>query len=565
MLPSSSTASPRAAQLERALLLGCLAAYLLAGLFGRGLWKADEPYSFGMVWNFLTTPDWLVPRVGTAPFMEKPPLMYWTGALTARLATPWLSAPDGARLAVLGWMLVTLAALAWLTERLLPGRLREAVLALLGMLGVVQHSHLLIADVPQLAGATLGLAGLAAQLHDNRHPWRRGLLFGSGLGIAFMSKGLLVPGVLGLTGLLCALCWPRRLVEPEGRHWLLAASLAALPWLLIWPALLWHRAPELFHTWLWTNNIGRFFGLEARNSDTDGLASSLADLLALSFPTGLILLGATLWQLYRRGGSPLKRLGRHPGLATVVLYAVVCLAVLLKSAVFRSLYLLPLFPALALLAARLQPPPVLAALGRTLGLAFWTPVIALLALGGFGLALRWPLPWPALVRDHLPLAERLPVGLLAWTLAALALLGWGLALGLHRRLAPGSLWFVGLTVSWSLANSLWLPWVDLGNSYARPFTELQRALPRTDCVASYGLGESERSMLHVYAGYPPLERTALRQVPCQVLVVQDEWHQAVAVPPGWQLLWQGARPGNLKERFRAFRVLPGGFSGVGLR
>ncbi len=538
------------------MLLGCLAAYLLAGLFGRGLWKADEPYSFGMVWNFLTTPDWLIPRVGDAPFMEKPPLMYWTGALAARLAAPWLSAPDGARLAVLGWMLVTLAALAWLTERLLPGRRREAVLALLGMLGVVQHSHLLIADVPQLAGATLGLAGLAAQLHDNRHPWRQGLLFGSGLGIAFMSKGLLVPGVLGLTGLLCALCWPQRLVEPATRRWVLAAILAALPWLLIWPLLLWHRAPELFHTWLWTNNIGRFFGLEARNSDTDGLASSLADLLALSFPTGLILLGATLWQLYRRGGSPLKRLGRHPGLATVVLYALVCLAVLLKSAVFRSLYLLPLFPALALLAARLQPPPALAALGRTLGLAFWTPIITLLALGGFGLALGWPLPWPALVRDHLPLAERLPVGLLAWTLAALALLGWGLALGLHRRLATGSLWFVGLTVSWSLANSLWLPWVDLGNSYARPFTALQQVLPRADCVASYGLGESERSMLHVYSGYPPLELTALRPVPCQVLVVQDEWHEAVVVPPGWQLLWQGARPGNLKERFRAFTVSP---------
>ena len=85
------------------MLLGCLAAYLLAGLFGRGLWKADEPYSFGMVWNFLTTPDWLIPRVGDAPFMEKPPLMYWTGALAARLSAPWLSAPDGARLAVLGW------------------------------------------------------------------------------------------------------------------------------------------------------------------------------------------------------------------------------------------------------------------------------------------------------------------------------------------------------------------------------------------------------------------------------------------------------------------------------
>jgi len=556
VLPSSSPASPRAAQLERALLLSCLAAYLLAGLFGRGLWKADEPYSFGMVWNFLTTPDWLIPRVGSAPFMEKPPLMYWTGALATRLSSPWLSAPDGARLAVLGWMLVTLAALAWLTQRLLPGRRRQAVLALLGMLGVVQHSHLLIADVPQLAGATLGLAGLAAHLHDNRQPWRHGLAFGSGLGIAFMSKGLLVPGVLGLTGGLCALCWPQRLVEPEGRRWLLAASLAALPWLLIWPALLWREAPELFHTWLWTNNIGRFCGLEARNSDSDGLLSSLADLAALSFPTGLILLGATLWRLHHRGGSPLRRLGRQPGLATVVLYTVVCLAVLLKSAVFRSLYLLPLFPALALLAARLEPSPAFARLGRILSLGLWTSVIALLTLGGLGLALGWPLPWPALVRDHLPIDARLPVGLLAWTVALLAVAGWGLVVRVRTTLAPASLWFVGLTISWTLANSLWLPWVDLGNSYARPFTDLQRVLPPTACVASYGLGESERSMLHVYSGYPPVEITDLQQVPCPILVVQDERHEAVAVPGSWQELWEGARPGNLKERFRAFQLRP---------
>ncbi|WP_186309187.1 ArnT family glycosyltransferase [Pseudomonas oryzihabitans] len=558
MLPSSSPASPRAAQLERTLLLGCLAAYLLAGLFGRGLWKADEPYSFGMVWNFLTTPDWLIPRVGTAPFMEKPPLMYWTGALAARLFSPWLDAPDGARLAVLGWMLVTLTALAWLTQQLLPGRVRQALLTLLGMLGVVQHSHLLIADVPQLTGATLGLAGLAAYLHDGQKPWRRGLLFGSGLGIAFMSKGLLVPGVLGLTGGLCALCWPRRLVEPEGRRWVTAAFLAALPWLLIWPLLLWRQAPDLFHTWLWTNNIGRFFGLEARNSDTDGLVSSLADLAALSFPTGLILLGATLWQLYRRGGSPLKRLGRHPGLATVVLYALVCLGVLLKSAVFRSLYLLPLFPALALLAARLEPPPAIARLGRDASLVFWTPVIALLALGGIGLALGWPLPWPALVRDHLPVTEPLTLSPVAWTVALLALAAWGLALGLRARLAPASAWFVGLTISWTLANTLWLPWVDLGNSYAQPFTELRQTLPSTDCVATYGLGESERSMLHVYAGYPPLEQANLRQLPCQLLVVQDEWHEPVTVPGTWQEIWRGARPGNLKERFRAFRLVQQG-------
>ena len=61
-------------------------------------------------------------------------------------------------------------------------------------------------------------------------------------------------------------------------------------------------------------------------------------------------------------------------------------------------------------------------------------------------------------------------------------------------------------------------------------------------------------MLHVYSGYPPQEQASLSQVPCQLLVVQDEWHEPVAVPADWTLFWQGARPGNLKERFRAFSL-----------
>ena len=36
--------------------------------------------------------------------------------------------------------------------------------------------------------------------------------------------------------------------------------MCALPWLTIWPWLLFQRSPQLFVDWMWTHNIGRWFG-----------------------------------------------------------------------------------------------------------------------------------------------------------------------------------------------------------------------------------------------------------------------------------------------------------------
>ena len=65
----------------RSVVVLMLCAYFVAGTFWRAPWKADEPYSFGVVLNIIERGDWVIPNVAFEPFVEKPPLMYWTGAL----------------------------------------------------------------------------------------------------------------------------------------------------------------------------------------------------------------------------------------------------------------------------------------------------------------------------------------------------------------------------------------------------------------------------------------------------------------------------------------------------
>ena len=135
------------ASLPTPLTVGLLAAvFLLAGLFGRDPWKADEPYSFGMTLTFLEGNDWVVPKVAGEPFLEKPPLMYWTGAVTAKVCAPWLPLHDGARVAVLGFVLIALWATARMANDALGREARAPALGLMcGTAGLWLHAHTLMA------------------------------------------------------------------------------------------------------------------------------------------------------------------------------------------------------------------------------------------------------------------------------------------------------------------------------------------------------------------------------------------------------------------------------------
>src|SRR5262249_26499350 len=86
-----------------------------------------------------------------------------------------------------------------------------------------------------------------------------GTVFGLGAGIAFLSKGVFVPGVLAISFLVQWILLPE-LHTRRTVFMLFVSALAASPFLFIWPWFLYAHDPHLFTVWFWDNNIGRFLG-----------------------------------------------------------------------------------------------------------------------------------------------------------------------------------------------------------------------------------------------------------------------------------------------------------------
>lgn len=559
---------PLAGGWQRYLFLILIAAFVVTGLFGRDPWKADEPYSVGMALNFADSQDWIVPRVAGVPFVEKPPLMYWTAALAARAAQGWLPFFDGAQLAVLAWV----GALLWLLARTARcmGGAESGLLActlLLGTLGATEHLHKLTADVPFTVGAMMALAALvgfaagrnpgatnggaraAAELPSSA--FGTGGLLGTGVGMAFMSKGLLVPGVVGLTCVAASL-WPafRNRCYLAMLGW---ALLGALPWLLIWPLLFWHTSHTLFIEWFWDNNFGRFFGFVHLGGARTGCADDVRSLIGLTFPAGWLATAGLLAGL-RKGRW--RTWLDDPVRGVLWLYVAVFVATLSASSSNRDVYMLPMMPALALLAAAVKLP---ARLDRLWALA------ALVLFSAVGVAI-W-LRWGAMVTGHgdvltfglghvLPLDYPLQYSVAGVSAALAMTVLWVIAIVQCLRARIGALLtgFAGLAFAWGVLMSLLLPWLNEARSYRTAFTELRRALPQQyDCMTSYNVGESERAMLDLFAGIQPLPVQSVAQADaCSVLLVLDKAAAPFAAPTGWALLWQGGRQGDTNERFRAF-------------
>src|SRR5437870_2014062 len=189
----------------RLVVLIVVVAYLVSGLIGHDPWKQDETYVASIIHHIYESEDWVVPVSAGQSFMENPPLYFVVAEETADLLERWLPIHDGARLSNLLWMAAVVGCVAAAARLAWPAR-REAdlaaALALLSSLGLVLHAHSLVVDVALLAGFAAGLLGLCLLLQQ---PALGGALFGTGVGIAFLAKGLLGPGSLGLPALVLTL------------------------------------------------------------------------------------------------------------------------------------------------------------------------------------------------------------------------------------------------------------------------------------------------------------------------------------------------------------------------
>ena len=530
------------------LVIVIITVFLFAGTVGHDPWKADEAYVFGMIHSMLDSGDWVVPMLGGESFMEKPPLYYWVATVFARLLSGWMAAPDAARLTSSFFMLVTCGAL-WLTARHWWGRPvgRYAPLALLACFALAPQTHMMLPDVPLLAGFALSAYGFA-RVREN--PVAAGIVLGVGVGIAFLSKGLLGPMAIGATAVLLPLCFRQWRTRPYLAG-LRNALFACLPFIVIWPLALYLRSPLLFREWFWENNLGRFFGFSAVASGTEQTSWFWAHNLPwFTFPA----LPLACWLLWKRRAA----LASHPALQYALVNFGVLMLTLVVSASARVIYALPLLVPLALLAA-----PAAAALPERfdrlwagsamvlfglLSLLVWTAWGIMMATGATP---DWPWLLRVLPAEYLP---RFDLG--AFTIALAATAGTlMLAVGRTRYPASGLFtWTVGLAGFWVLLSTLWMPWLDYGKSYRSVFAAMP--LPEDqNCIASVGLGEGERAMLNYFNGHNTLRREKWPGVGCDLLLVQGYAPKGTGEFDlrGYHQVWEGARPGDNWQRFWLFR------------
>jgi len=526
------------------ILILCLA-WLLPGLVGHDPWKPDEAYTFGVVYEILQGGSWIIPQIAGEAFVDKPPLFHLTAAFSAMFFSPFLPLHDGARLAAGLWISLTLLFTA-LAARELHGPRHGLIgaLLLLGSLGLVVRSHQLITDVAALAGFAMAYYGAALAL---RKSGPGGLWIGTACGIVFMTQGIPEAAMVAAIALLLPLA---------GKHWrtpryaaaLIVAAVAALPWLVIWPALFYQRDPALFDAWLTAENLARFFG--ARNPAA-GLAYYLRILPWYAFPVWPLALWA-LWRARR------QQVLSAPPVTLSALGLGVTLLMLGFAAESRELYALPMLLPLTLMAV-----PGVDALRR--GAAngwYWFSMMAFT----FFILIGWfywgalEIGVPAKLHGHLhTIRPGYDFGFrwLPFVLGLAYSAGWFALLARLKRgpERPLIVWVGGLTAVWALMATLFIGWVDTQKSYRSMIADMNRAMPEQHrCMASRDVGEAQRAMLHYFAGIRTLRvETKPKAFACDLLLVQGRPLDEQMMTADWKKIWEGHRPGDKEERFRLYQ------------
>lgn len=288
----STGASPRLLLLT----VGIALLFSATGVFDHALWTPDEPRVAEVGREMLVSGDYVVPRLAGEPFLEKPPLHWWTMALAYRL----FGVSDGvARLPSTVFALLTVLIAADMARRIAGARAGLLAACVLVTLVSFFEMRRAITDPALSFFVALGYWAFQHVAFPTEDEVRRGrsptpwfLLVHAAGGLAFLSKGVVGVGLLfgplvlyaigsrrwalfrsrahlwglGLLTLLCA-AWPlalavrgdgmlrvflvehvvHRFLPGEGEldhghkrpFWYYLGALPVLmPWILAWPALL---------------------------------------------------------------------------------------------------------------------------------------------------------------------------------------------------------------------------------------------------------------------------------------------------------------------------------------
>ncbi|RLB69525.1 MAG: hypothetical protein DRH04_05070 [Deltaproteobacteria bacterium] len=314
-----------------------LLTYRLDGTPFRGLY--DDVDRSLIARNMVDSGDWLVARYLYGPLYTKPPLMYWTAAVLGVLTGRSDELP-GNLASVLGMFPVILATF-WAGRNLFGTR--TGLWA--GLILVTMHLFLAMGrqallDTVMMGGFALTFGALVhLGFSGTRHRTTWWLVVALGLAISFMTKGPVILPVFLLVWL--PMCRGNSQLRPGWRQVLPAVALILLI-ILPWPILLLNSSPEALTVWK-SELFGRFGDGQQFHQWTQKPVWFYLPDLVNTLPWFLMLPWAIVAAFRERQDARFKLL-LWWGVGGLVFFS-------LASATKRSYYLLPLYPAFALLIA----------------------------------------------------------------------------------------------------------------------------------------------------------------------------------------------------------------------
>jgi 4-amino-4-deoxy-L-arabinose transferase-like glycosyltransferase len=314
----------------------------------------DEPRYAWIARDMAETGDWVTPRLYGKPWFEKPPLLYWGGAIFFKLFGSNLPEVAARLPSAISALFATLA-LAWLAWRSYGEECARWLLLLLPTsVGMIGFSHAAATDMPftgmltiamVCAAVALGLTPTESTPILPRTPWLALVLFGFFLGLAVLAKGpaaiILSAGAVFFWAIFTKRSHDAlRLLHPVA---IASFCLTALPWYILCS----RRNPDFFRVFLIEHNFKRY------------LTPEFQHLQPFWFYVPILLLAFLPWSflIIASGLAGIRHWWRNREMAPltclIVCWVTFCLLFFSISKSKLPGYVLPVVPALGFLLSRI--------------------------------------------------------------------------------------------------------------------------------------------------------------------------------------------------------------------
>jgi len=310
------------------------------GVFDHPLWLNDEGHVAEIGREMYLSGDVVVPRLDGEPFLEKPPLYFMVMSLSYRCfgITPGAARLPSAIFGFLTVLVVYAIGAAQGCRRL--GLLAAFLLATTSM--IFRFSHWCVVDSAVCFFTTLAYYTFLRAYHATTRKLGWYLAFYVAFALAFMSKGLIAPVMIGVA--ICALL----LWENNVRELRYMGLWAGLPLVVLiigpWLYLLWDvGGTDLFRNFLIDNNLGRFSATISQRypEHTRSFFYYFGDFQGNFLPWTPLLFPALFWGFWQT---------RTPSTPTRTLYRFLLAGFFMNLLLFsfsttkRGVYILPLYP-----------------------------------------------------------------------------------------------------------------------------------------------------------------------------------------------------------------------------